>query len=106
MSRVMLFVQTGEARPKCVGRVGPLGEVPWTLCPAGVKASQAEHGLSHNQQHAIDSADRWWLVECENAEDGRFVIECDREVGGVLRDHYASDGERIYGRVLASGGKP
>lgn len=106
MSRVLLFVQHGDARPKCVGRTGPLGQIPWTRCPVWLKASRAEYGLSAMQQHEVEAADRWWLVAAANAEDGRFVIECDREAGGVLRDHFASDGKRIYGRVLASGGRP
>lgn len=105
MSRVLLFVQTGDARPKCYG--------PTTKAPEHARGNRYSLAFgcfdtvygTHRQHEAQVAADRWWLVECANAEDGRFVIECDREAGGVLRDHYASDGERIYGRILASGGK-
>lgn len=103
MSRKLLFTQTGDERPKCVGRTGPLGEVPWARCPAGLKAASAEYGLSSEQQRAVESADRWWLVECESAEAGRALIAAGSNVAPWIRGV-----PRVgipEGSVLASGGK-
>lgn len=102
MSRVLLFVQTGDARPMCVGRVGPLGEIPWTRCPAGLKAESAEYGLSLAQQHEVESADRWWLVECENADAGRAVIAMHLSSGSPVIQW---TGRLPEGRILSSGGR-
>jgi hypothetical protein len=54
----LLYVQTGDGKPKCRKSFGP------------------SQGLNRARAHAYVSnvSDRWWLVECENAEHGREVI--------------------------------
>lgn len=99
----MLFVQTGDARPKCEGRLGPLGEIPWQRCPAALKAALGECGLSSEQQLAVESADRWWLVECKNAEAGRgtiYIALNPPPVGSAFTTTFP------VGRILAQGGRP
>ena len=84
--KVLLFVQTGDARPKCVA---------WDLSG---RASCVEFFSGFRRWERVrERPHRWWLVECESAEAGRRLIEAD-------------DGERFamgsrYGRILASGGK-
>lgn len=103
MSRVMLFVQTGEGRPKCMGSYAgwsrpdfaPQQFAAWRGKEAGAKA--ANGGAFY--QALI--ADRWWLVECENAEAGRLIIALQ-----VLKAWGAvADKARETGRILASGGR-
>lgn len=90
MSRVLLMVQTGDERPKCAGIVGPLGAVPWQRRPAALATALGEYGVTSEQQHEVESADRWWLVEASCADDARMTIACPA-------------GE--WGRILASGGR-
>ena len=115
--RVLLFVQHGDGRPKCVGRVRewfpalmqpryedertPKQRVDdfvangWSL-PAG--SAQFKCTARQKQHHLL--ADRWWLVECENADAGRALI-------GGGRPFYFKRCERFVtprGRILASGG--
>lgn len=84
--KVLLFVQSGDARPKCV-RERVLryanGDIMW-----GPRWSDAKH-----------RADRWWLVRCKNADEGRRLI--GRE--GRMPQPFHED---IEGRIIASGGKP
>jgi hypothetical protein len=82
VSRVLLFVQTGDGRPKCVGRYSE-----------GLTARQCEHR---------SAADRWWLVECENADAGRKVIAFVESLPADKR-HTAECYD--WGHILASGGK-
>lgn len=102
--KVLLFVQNGDARPKSYASVSRyaihpsyprLGDTRW--CVTGKPA-----------QRALSAADRWWLVECENAENGRRVIEDARLGLGNVDDAIAAGpgslaGPRV-GRILASGG--
>jgi len=92
VSRVLLFVQTGDGRPKCFSSHG----VNRSLYTDGWR-------LSESALTAQGAADRWWLVECENAEAGRRVI--DGEPHNYVMDNgvYATE---PWGRILASGGKP
>lgn len=93
--KTLLFTQTGDARPKCLGSVaigGPRGE---KYIDSGDSCY-----LSDYQSFLLGTADRWWLVECENAEAGRIVIA----------DVAARDaGEYVMGitpgRILARGGR-
>jgi hypothetical protein len=89
MSRVLLFVQSGDARPK-MSRSWRSGSVE---CPDGDEIRCAL---------AIRSdIDRWWLVECENANAGRATI-ADAALG-YGADHPMRSGHE--GRILASGGR-
>ena len=77
--RTLLFVQTGDGRPKCVRS--------WAVEPASeVVFDRVRHY-------------RWWLVECENAEAGRELILLN--VSGPW-----THAVNVPGRILASGGKP
>ena len=82
--KMLLFVQTGDARPKVAKQFGA-----WR--------GWAEQYFTRIRFGESGQPDRGWLVECANAEAGRRLIEAD-------------DGERFamgsrYGRILASGGK-
>ena len=95
MTRTLLFTDRGRG-PVCAGVVlGNLEGAPleyargffWTR---GTKRQRA----------IMDGSACWWLVECENANDGRYLIEW-----------YAQPAERrderdkiVPGRVLAQGG--
>jgi hypothetical protein len=98
VSRVLLFVQSGDGRPKFEGLLGPLGRVPWQRRPAALKTALGEYGISTGQQHAIEAADRWWLVECANADAGRDVIAVS-----TLPDEKRWP---VNGHILAQGGRP
>lgn len=111
--KVLLFCQTGDARPKCVGRsCGPLGY--WARRPVGKDLREdpaamvfvpgvGNYGGTNHMRVEKHRADRWWLVECKNAEHGREVIACTEQT--CEHQHYGQcvDDE---GRILASGGKP
>jgi len=107
VSRVLLFVQTGDGRPKCCRStvVSSLYLQPehgdprqWFNCTGRWWVSQ-EWWNKHGR-----NADRWWLVECENAAQGRVIIETVRranlvgDVDGIIARESAA-------RILASGGK-
>lgn len=89
--RVLLFVQTGDGRPKCVET------------PGWLSAKDAQHVREMSESHAtpdsphwiqvLDHADRWWLVECLDAKHGRAVIAGSRTLDSAE-----------FGRILASGG--
>lgn len=100
--RVLLFVQNGDGQPKCAS---PATMDRPALAPTWECAKLNNDGGDGNwwwfYRGAVLKmlrADRWWLVECENAEDGRVVIMQER----VLPEGIVS----TLGRVLASGGKP
>jgi len=85
----MLFVQN-EGPPKCLYRyVGPedKGAIPAFMSPYQLKWFR----------HAA----RWWLVECENADDGRRLIDIDDTKGSPVIQW---TGRTPNGRILASGG--
>lgn len=84
--KVLLFVQSGNARPKCAKSFGGRAHSAMQYF-ARVRERLGSEG----------QPDRAWLVECENAEDGRTVIMQER----VLPDGIVS----TLGRILASGGK-
>ena len=81
--KVLLFVQTGDARPKCVKSFG------WNGAASGrqyiAKIPFGEQG----------QPERGWLVECLDAEHGRGMIE-----------HHLKHGEdavpSAIGRIIAS----
>ena|SRR5689334_7387027 len=115
MSHVHLFVQVGDGRPKYVGRA-----YPRSLDHRGRTRS-----LVHRTEGALwwaapwvageaRSADRWWLVECENAEAGRVAIAdaVYRPTEALIKSEAWAWIRRLpllascTGRILASGGKP
>jgi hypothetical protein len=76
--KVLLFTQTGNGRPACIStmRFPPkFYTLGWQPNPRVVK-----------------NVDRWWLVEAESAELGRFTIV------------QAAGGMNGPGKILASGG--
>lgn len=98
--KVLLFVQTGDERPKCVGSGSWLARTgPFMECVQAIR--DGRDVLQSQQEWRAANADRWWLVECENADAGRLIIacsrgECDSPEGCVCKN---------YGRILASGGR-
>lgn len=100
--RVLLFVQAGSERPK----VARLRYQAWLKRGDGTAISDQRIG-EHAVRWAPDGWDRWWLVECENADAGRAAI-AQHDLGlamlpfrnGVARTEFPE------GRILASGGKP
>jgi hypothetical protein len=109
--RLHLFVQVDGAWAKFEGILGPLGLIPWQRCPAALKTHLGEYGVTSGQQAAVESADRWWLVECENAEAGRTLIALSEVVAAVRRKFGESaapvlcNGAVPPGRVIATGGR-
>jgi len=93
--RVLLFVQTGPMRPKCVLRVPKwfgwqkVAEALGTTCFMMPTRRMAD------ASRAARCADRSWLVECHNAEDGRGIIRCGPDWTGDMPE----------GRILASWSK-
>lgn len=83
MMRVLLFVQTGDSRPKVVWQ--PRGFFVGTWKQSDVLAA-APVGVCRKM-----GDNSWWLVECANAYHGRKVIKA------------AARGEQTVGRILASG---
>jgi len=85
---VLLFADFGNG-PRSFGNVGDDGPACGTS----------------RQHRAWRTARRWWLVECENAEHGRDLI--DAAMCGDSRDergHKISAADRLKtGRILASG---
>ena len=102
MSRVLLFV------------VPAFGE--HVLCCGEASADRKRRGIAVGSEddsardwfvtlrarRMKDAADRWWLVECENAEAGRAIIANAAKFDSdpTLKNL------RGLGRILASGGKP
>lgn len=87
--KVLLFVQNGGARPKCVKSFGDRKRNALAYFDAIAKRFGSE-----------GQPERAWLVECDDAEAGRHCI-----AGGCepYRCHRA-DGPMSC-RILASGGK-
>lgn len=102
--KVLLFVQTGDARPKVFTR--------YARGYSGLFARNVEFARQHPETNisrplrACANADRWWLVECENADEGRRVITglCHSMDCALLRDD-SHEASCDCGRILASGGK-
>jgi hypothetical protein len=64
-------------------------------------------GLTCNKQERFGDADRWWLVECENADSGRNLILASLAASAAHRDVVADLAMKHHiGRILASGGRP
>lgn len=107
--RTLLFVQTGDARPKVGGE--------YTYRAAQRYAGDSEMWM---RVTALGKwmADRWWLVECEDADAGRAIITHDallhtsigkavEAVGPVVKSRDPNRvSEPVQGRILASGGRP
>jgi len=101
MSRVLLFVQTGDARPKCAPT------------PRLLTDRDAQHvremfeskptAKSPTWMRVLGAADRWWLVECANADAGRRLLHAIQIGAATATDEPAI---QPAGRILASGGKP
>ena len=98
MSRVLLFVQTGDGRPKRIATLTRARAIFYRDVGQEPDADESLLMLTGIQSAIQQAADRWWLVECENADEGREHIDSDRRRGG--------GGSPLYrGRILASGGK-
>lgn len=115
MSRVLLFVQTGAWRPKCVPAT-VVGAVVWPRRSRRGEVREwfnlaARWWIRRSAWARIRHADRWWLVECENAEAGRQIIAARIDHRGRPLDNTAyalyalKDGTVHTGRILASGGR-
>lgn len=110
--KVLLFVQRGDARPKCEytlprslaweSLAEAIGDADQTADPPTVASIAA-------------SADRWLLVECKNAEAGRTLIYLRETISAAHRYMGSKNPEQgtaavcgsvPTGRILASGGKP
>jgi len=78
--RTLLFVQNGDGRPKCVpcSLEDRAFTLRWMCPPAAL----------------LIGCDCWWLVECENADDGRNTIW--EHEHGIAEHHFS---------ILASGGR-
>lgn len=109
-SRVMLFVQTGAGRPKCVARLAAGLRTDYYAEAVHFKNGMVAWPLAR-QSWSSAVADRWWLVECENAEAGRALIAAKRSWRGDLLDKSGPvlvalpSGQLTEGRILASGGQ-
>lgn len=99
--KVLLFVQNDwNKRPPRAQWCVPM-EVSWDALVAWIReGSFCPTIATASAVRAARRADRWWLVECENAKAGRHCIS-----GGCepYRCHRA-DGPMSC-RILASGGK-
>lgn len=86
--KVLLFVQSGDARPK--------------VAYSNQASLRYMATCSQRTLNAVYAPlkSRWWLVECENAEAGRTIIA---NHAAVVR----GDGVSLLrgGRILASGGR-
>lgn len=85
--RTLLFVQDGERKPVVV-REKLLryanGAVMW----------------GPRMTFAKERADRWWLIECDNAEAGRWtLLKLGKARGPLFPTSFRE------GRIIASGGK-
>lgn len=89
--KALLFVQTGDARPKCEGEC-------WERMNDWGRRMRG----TLRQRDLMRRSDRWWLVECETARHGREVIASGRT---ELRSGFGGDGSILIGRILASGGR-
>lgn len=92
--RVMLFCQTGDARPTCVKSFGWIardGDAP----PRAIQYLGAIRFGTHLQP------DRGWLVACQDADAGRMTISA-----AMLDMTPDASGHLFGGRILASGGRP
>lgn len=93
----MLFVQTGNARPKCVGQL-----------PLRFAASVAIKWLRRLDASwwtpvlKATAADRWWLVECANAETGRGLIAKALHPDAMPQPFDS----HTDGRIVAQGDRP
>jgi len=96
MSRVLLFVQNGNARPKRIATLTRARAIFYRDVGQEPDADESLLMLTGIQSAIQQAADRWWLVECENAQAGRVIIE---HAGKPVLPH------PLAGRILASGGK-
>lgn len=85
--KILLFTQTGDARPKCVKSFGDRRHNAMNYFSAIVPRFGREgQPLSG------------WLVECASADDGRTIIMQERVFDGTGI-------KSTLGRILASGGR-
>lgn len=81
----MTFVQSGSDKPMCISKR--------SLCCS-------RDALPLRAQRRIACADRWWMVECRTADEGRETI--GNATGVILHGKMISHGP---GRILSYGGK-
>jgi len=107
--RVLLFVQTGDGRPKQIA------------VAHGEDRSDQRHAMRVEldgffvswvaAKVATKVSDRWWLVEAESAEAARTLIylsdtvEAARRFVGAPADAPVVVNANVDGRILASGGR-
>ena len=128
--KMLLFVQTGDARPKCAGgavhftragyRTGYNCKIASDPVMSALGDSKTAWGwwTTPGPWNALLDSDRWWLVECEDADAGRAIITHDallhtsigkavEAVGPVVKSRDPNRvSEPVQGRILASGGRP
>ncbi len=110
MSRVLLFVQTGDGRPKCLRAPTEYWDHP-NRVEAQVAIWRAAVNPTNEPSATVKrliAADRWWLVECPSADVGRVAIsyyEVSKGAGPLPREFQSMSGnERAV--ILAQGGRP
>jgi hypothetical protein len=101
-----LFVQNGEERPKF--RNG--WNAAWSQCVMRwLKSASDGHqslgsSVAHPSCNDAVRSDRYWLVECDSAEEGRETIRASEVFSacspGSLPGHFVGPG-----RIIASGGR-
>ena len=106
--RVLLFCQTGDGRPKYIGPAYGPDDTHHRATIVRIDEAVGR-GMGHNNLWATErvlsalrAADRWWLVECENAEAGRAYL-----LATVPGDLGQTIGYSLPSgvRILAQGGK-
>jgi len=101
MSRVLLFVDRGRG-PKVWG-----GNRRWDGEPLSARWDSGAIAAAMQKLGILEEVKKlsaeWWLVECENADDGRRLIDIDDTKGSRVIQW---TGRTPNGRILASGGKP
>ena len=101
MTRILLMVQTGGGPVKCASPyLRPCSHWPGPL-PA--RECGACLGTGYSIAIGVARADRWWLVEAENAKHARALIGFKST--GLHGGHIALGSEVRGGRIVASGGK-
>lgn len=105
--KVMLFTQRGDERPKCVARYVTARYADRFAEAVRVAVRHIDNIDASKPIIAAALADHWWLIEAENAEDGRKVIA--HNDGRACPEFSARFKECPVtceaGRILASGGR-
>ena len=115
--KVLLFVEE-RGRVKFAGLCYPWRFDPVGRCRSVIILPSADCGgysAASWSAHRMCEASRWWVVECENADQGRVLLLNEEwqasglvHVGGnkLGRIEQHPNVKLPEGRILASGGKP